>query len=657
MLPRSQKPQTPNPIFPVALLLLIGAGLYIWGTSGILPFHLDPDEPNVYLFAREVVETGRLPLNLYPPLRVVDLAILHQLIDMVTPDHVGTQSAQYFLARIGSSLYGLLILALAYRIGSELHSRAAGIAALIFLAVQPQMIFFTSLARADVIGWVFVMVTIWLSVRAVQRERPTLLWLALLSSLLAFLGKYNLLTIAILPLALMAVIPKKTSSQRLLAWGTVILAAGSALVILFGPSTGLSLPAFLTTGQPGELYQKEYVLEAITLADAWQVFSTQQVGWINLLVILLGLPAALLLLPRLDLDWPRWSSDALSKQGRLLLGTMIAAAVLVFWVHSLYLTNRVHDRFVVVLLIAVLWGVAISLMAARHTLATTGLAVLLVLPWAGQAISYNQAVQQPDTRAMTAQWFIDNVPPGTRIMLEYDSAEFQSYGGYPGDAQYFITTVDSLRNVERTTFMTTGVEYVVIDERSETRDGVFGSDVFETLGERRVEPVLDLNEPHPSERNWQGPGRYIFRLPTRQQNWAHVFLGDSIIFKGYDLTSQVAPGENIDLILYWAARHEMEQNYIVFAHILDSSGDLVAQLDAQPGDGINRTFNWWPGYFDWDEWPVPIPEDVPPGTYQLHVGMYDADTLERLPAVDHDGTVLGTSILLQLIEVEASSNN
>jgi hypothetical protein len=129
-------------------------------------------------------------------------------------------------------------------------------------------------------------------------------------------------------------------------------------------------------------------------------------------------------------------------------------------------------------------------------------------------------------------------------------------------------------------------------------------------------------------------------------------LGDAIIFKGFDLgTDSVSAGDTLDLTLYWSALRETDANDIVFAHLEDGEGTLVAQLDGPPGDALHRTYDWWPGYFDWDEWPLAIPAETPPGSYTLLIGMYDADTLQRLPAVNEDGTPLGDHIVLGEISV------
>lgn len=57
----------------------------------------------------------------------------------------------------------------------------------------------------------------------------------------------------------------------------------------------------------------------------------------------------------------------------------------------------------------------------------------------------------------------------------------------------------------------------------------------------------------------------------------------------------------------------------------------MAQRDGQPLDGAYPTSQWRPGETIIDPIILPLPADLPAGTYTLFMGMYRLDTLERLP--------------------------
>ena len=68
---------------------------------------------------------------------------------------------------------------------------------------------------------------------------------------------------------------------------------------------------------------------------------------------------------------------------------------------------------------------------------------------------------------------------------------------------------------------------------------------------------------------------------------------------------------------------------------------------------MRPTTGWLPGEVLEDPYRIPVPSDAPPGAYQIEIGMYDPDTLERLPARDADGNRLAQDrILLTEIEIE-----
>jgi hypothetical protein len=115
-----------------------------------------------------------------------------------------------------------------------------------------------------------------------------------------------------------------------------------------------------------------------------------------------------------------------------------------------------------------------------------------------------------------------------------------------------------------------------------------------------------------------------------------VDLGDQIRLLAYDLilpsTWEELDGDKaLSLTLYWQALRPSVDNYTVFVHLLDSEGNLAAQHDGLPLDGIYPTSEWIVGdiFTQWVE--LETPPDVQPGTYDLVVGMYTYPDIVRLP--------------------------
>jgi hypothetical protein len=71
----------------------------------------------------------------------------------------------------------------------------------------------------------------------------------------------------------------------------------------------------------------------------------------------------------------------------------------------------------------------------------------------------------------------------------------------------------------------------------------------------------------------------------------------------------------------------------VFTHVLGgpkADGSTVwAGLDAPPGQGSVPTRTWAAGDLVLDEYQIALPGDIPAGSYQIEVGLYDLDAQGR----------------------------
>jgi hypothetical protein len=146
---------------------------------------------------------------------------------------------------------------------------------------------------------------------------------------------------------------------------------------------------------------------------------------------------------------------------------------------------------------------------------------------------------------------------------------------------------------------------------------------------------------------------YLWRYtsPPLIQHPQQAILGQRIRFLGYDLHhSPFKPGAQVYLTLYWQALDRIEEDYTVFTHLLDSKGQLRAQKDNPPLNGLLPTLAWEAGEIIQDRYIIPLGPELPPGEYQLEVGMYQLETGQRLEV--HGGPEgEGDSILLGKMEV------
>lgn len=165
-----------------------------------------------------------------------------------------------------------------------------------------------------------------------------------------------------------------------------------------------------------------------------------------------------------------------------------------------------------------------------------------------------------------------------------------------------------------------------------------------TYTQRDGQPVYLVYALEPSPRLFETPAT-AHKLDAK--------LRDGLALLGYDLAGDpVRPGQEIDLTLYWKALSPQGMNLKVFVHLLDDNGKLWAQHDSPPVYGAYPVTEWQAGEVVPDRIWLQAPDDLPPGTYHLFVGMYDEATGERLPLSVSGQPLKGNTLGLADITVD-----
>ncbi|MEM7113352.1 MAG: glycosyltransferase family 39 protein [Chloroflexota bacterium] len=174
--------------------------------------------------------------------------------------------------------------------------------------------------------------------------------------------------------------------------------------------------------------------------------------------------------------------------------------------------------------------------------------------------------------------------------------------------------------------------------------------------ERIVESWLDANAFKATDK-WVRDVRFVtYAVPSEpaaeMETAVHVQFGEPITLQGYTLSqATLRPGDIVEVTLFWETAVSLEQRYKVFLHILDENGQLVAQRDSEPGGGLVPTNIWEPTTPVRDNHGILLPATLPPGTYQLTLGLYDlADPAVRLPIQSADAP--NNALLLTTITIQ-----
>ena len=101
-----------------------------------------------------------------------------------------------------------------------------------------------------------------------------------------------------------------------------------------------------------------------------------------------------------------------------------------------------------------------------------------------------------------------------------------------------------------------------------------------------------------------------------------------------------APEATCSLPLVWRADGEASVGYHAFVHLVDETGNILAQSDAVPAGWTRPTTGWLPGEYVVDVHTLNLPNALPDGPLTLRVGLYDPVTGERLSASGADAVLI-----------------
>jgi hypothetical protein len=145
-------------------------------------------------------------------------------------------------------------------------------------------------------------------------------------------------------------------------------------------------------------------------------------------------------------------------------------------------------------------------------------------------------------------------------------------------------------------------------------------------------------------------GKYEVYEPDRLQHERRAEFGDQLALVGWSVDNPAGwqgtglrPGDTVEVTAVWQAQQGLETDYTAFAHLVDDSGQGWAGDDHQPHDGLYPTSAWGAGEMVRDTFALIVPDDAPPGLYDIQVGWYDPATGERLPV--GEGTAFRVAVL------------
>ena len=130
----------------------------------------------------------------------------------------------------------------------------------------------------------------------------------------------------------------------------------------------------------------------------------------------------------------------------------------------------------------------------------------------------------------------------------------------------------------------------------------------------------------------------------------HVQFDDNITLAGYNFNTRTpVPGEEMTVILYWAASGQVVESYTVFAHLLTDSFEMFGGADLQPSP---PTEFWTSGETVATVHTFTVPPNAPPGLYQIEIGLYTRPDFQRLRVLDRINPAQEDRLLLGPLRIE-----
>ena len=540
-----------------------------------------------------------------------------------------------------TAVLGSLTVLHAYVLGARAWSRAAGLLAALFLATSPFHMRHSQFVTTDVPSAWVALVSFAASVLVLKRGRWQDYVLAGIFAGLAASTKYP---------AGLAVLPLITAHglrwrRRWLGEGGRVAVAGAGAMLGFvmgTPYAVLDWPRFLQ-----DLRSQAVHYAAGAHGDAvgaWNLRAYLEFFWedglrpAGCIGLIVGLIALARRRPDVALVW---------------LSFCVPYLLLLLSWPTHFMRNLLPVIAVCSLPIGVGGAVILEYVRGRVPRLTPVAAAGVLLAFYGiparDAVIFTRYEAMPDSKVLAGE-IVRRLPRGRRIAVELNP---QQWAGDP-----IVEPVEPITARSLDWYRANGYRYLVAngDWRSASDAGA-----YQVLrASATVAHVLPGNEA-----GRPGPRIEVLDLGSRLETLSFVrrpahFEG-GLSLQGYEawpgpLRSAIsaldgaderllASGDGLQLNLIWQTAQQLPHDYMLFVHVLDGAGQVVAQRDTLIRASEYPTSRWQVGEIVLDRADMPLPA-LPPGSYSVVIGVYQLETMQRLrlspPEPGADSIVLTT---------------
>ncbi len=508
--------------------------------------------------------------------------------------------ASEFALRSFSALCGLLTAAVIAALGRRAGGRCTALGAALIVAVHPLAVYYSQEARMYALLGLAAAQTVWAAARLTDGERGSLPLLALSITL----GLYTQYAYIFALTGLNLAFGLRWLARRPLAWPTLRRWVGAHLLggLSFLPWLPIALNA--RGWRPPDIGRGDALLamgRALTVGLTLPPEAGHHALW-----LLLGL-GGLALLSR---PWRRWASW-------LALGAALTPPLLIA---LLGLYRPAYLKFLLVSLppLAVLLALPLGRGLIRSGTSLLALAALLsVQTQALHHLYTDPAYTRDDYRSIAAQLTAAG-RQGDAILLnapnQWEVFTYYYHGPLPVYPAPYRPTAEEAE--QWVTQITARHRRLFVLYWGET----------ESDPSRWIEAAL-VRHAYPADDRWVTRVRVALYgtgpLPDAPTAPTTATFGSAVRLGGVGLPRRTfAAGDVIPVTLFWQALAPPGERLIVFVHLLNEAGDLVAQHDGEPMAGLLPTTLWGARETVTDRHGIPLPTGLPSGRYTIRVGMY-----------------------------------
>jgi mannosyltransferase len=636
---------------------------------------------NIDVSLRPFFQVATAPeLDIHPPVYFWLLHFWTQLTGVVMGQ---TPAALAYLTRFLSVFAGVLGVALLYPLSRQAGGRVAGLCALTIGALAPFWLAESQETRMYTVGFALLSAAALALLRTTQSANDSA------AAQQSWLGRYRYHA-AFVTLSALALLNHYNAVFVLVAWYiwwgiwalrqparwrqlAAVFVSGLAMTLLVLPVAPIALRQIPGYANPNLRVPSffEYLSENTRAYLGGYAFDSSLLGGnanVWLLIALAILAAGLLL--SLSLTLRRHAVPRFSLQNLTLLLVWLLGGLALYYIAVLDrgAFNVRYASFVTPALYALAGTSLAALGTIWRPLPALGLALLLVglLP-AAHADLTDARFARENISGVT-EWLNEMAGPNDVIFVD----QKYPFGFYY--ERYAVEPEATPIGVEDAPARYLFVDINTVDERltewANAAEQVFWVQWYESdTDPRRAVPfLLDQAGERAGEKTFQGyeidwwrlapPNQFTLRQNFVQARYAWPPAVETVELAVPD--GALAAGDTAFVAIRWARAGMEPSGRPLKARVAlyDADGSRKAQADER----ILNDRHLMPDEWDMEDQPLNVyrvetSEDLPPGTYNLRLLVYDADTLEPLGLVDEAGNPAGIEATIGSITIEAATSS